>query len=278
MSGTVMNLASLLLLGFFLGMRHATDADHVIAIATIVSRQRSLRGSALIGAAWGVGHTLTILVVGSAIILFGIVIPTRVGLAMELAVGIMLVLLGVLTLTGFGRVLGAPPRPGAGHGHDHGLCGHDHAHAHGDYVHSHAHGHGLRNHGHPEDRTPLAWLDRRLGGLPLYHWLRPLAIGIVHGLAGSAAIALLVLAAVRDPLAGMAYLVLFGVGTIGGMMLITCALSAPFAFSWSRLPRFNWQLRVASGLLSFGFGLFLVYEIGFMDGGLFTANPTWTPH
>jgi hypothetical protein len=205
------------------------------------------------------------------------VIPARMGLAMELAVGVMLVLLGVLTLTGFGSALGAAPRPG-GHGHDHDLCDHDHAHAHGDYVHSHAHGHLGRDHGHPDDRTPLAWIDRKLGGLPLYQWLRPLVIGIVHGLAGSAAIALLVLTAVREPAWAMAYLVLFGVGTIAGMMLITFALSAPFAFSWSRLPRFNWQLRVASGLLSFGFGLFLVYEIGFMDGGLFTASPTWTPH
>jgi hypothetical protein len=277
MSGTVMNLPSLLLLGFFLGMRHATDADHVIAIATIVSRQRSLRVSALIGAAWGVGHTLTILVVGSAIILFGIVIPARLGLAMELAVGVMLVLLGVLTLTGFGSVLRAASLP-ADPGHEHALCGHDHAHAHGDYVHSHAHGHSAGDHGHPADRTPLAWLDRRLGGLALYQWLRPLVIGVVHGLAGSAAIALLVLTAVHEPAWAMAYLLLFGAGTIGGMMLITVALSAPFAFSWSRLPRFNWQLRVASGLLSFGFGLFLIYEIGFMAGGLFTATPIWTPH
>jgi high-affinity nickel-transport protein len=279
MPGTVMDLASLLLLGFFLGMRHATDADHVIAIATIVSRQRSLHGSALIGAAWGIGHTLTILVVGGAIILLGIVIPARMGLAMELAVGVMLVLLGVLTLTGFGGVLGAAPGPGdAGHGHDRGLCGHDHAHAHGDYVHSHAHGHGARDHGHAEDRTPLAWLDRRLGGLPLYQWLRPLVIGIVHGLAGSAAIALLVLTAVREPAWAIAYLLLFGVGTIGGMMLITFALSAPFAFSWSRLPRFNWQLRVASGLLSFGFGLVVIYQMGFTAGGLFTRTPAWAPH
>jgi high-affinity nickel-transport protein len=278
MSGTVMDLASLLALGFFLGMRHATDADHVIAIATIVSRQRSLRGSALIGAAWGIGHTLTILAVGSAIILLGVVIPARMGLAMELAVGVMLVLLGVLTLTGCGSTLGAAPGPGgAGDGHDHGLGGHDHAHAHGDYVHSHAHGHGARDHGHGEDRTPLAWVDRRLGGLPLYQWLRPLVIGIVHGLAGSAAIALLVLTAVREPAWAIAYLLLFGVGTIGGMILITVALSAPFAFSWSRLPRFNWQLRVASGLLSFGFGLVLIYEIGFTAGGLFTATPAWVP-
>ena len=165
MSGAVTDLVSLLLLGFFLGMRHATDADHVIAIATIVSRQRTLRGSVLIGAAWGIGHTLTILAVGSAIILFGVVIPARVGLAMELAVGIMLVILGLLTLTGMGRVLRdaiAPGRPLLEHAHAHGhdLAVHDHAHAHGDYVHRHAHGHDARDHGHPADQTPLARLDR----------------------------------------------------------------------------------------------------------------------
>jgi ABC-type nickel/cobalt efflux system permease component RcnA len=287
LSDTVANLASLLLLGFFLGMRHATDADHVVAIATIVSRQRTLRGSALIGSAWGVGHTLTILVVGGAIILFGVVIPARVGLAMEFAVGIMLVLLGLLTLTGLGRVIrdAAASRAGGampGHTHAHDHTGyaypHDHAHAHGDYVHQHAHDHGPEGHGHREDQTPLARIDRRLGGLTLYQYLRPLVVGIVHGLAGSAAVALLVLAAVRDPAWAMAYLLLFGAGTILGMMLITTALAAPFAFSSSRLPRFNWQLRVASGLISFGFGLLLIYQIGFTDGGLFTAAPHWQPH
>jgi hypothetical protein len=285
-SDTVANLASLLLLGFFLGMRHATDADHVVAIATIVSRQRTLRGSALIGSAWGVGHTLTILVVGGAIILFGVVIPTRVGLAMELAVGIMLVLLGMLTLTGLGRVVrdAAAARAGRsvawGHGHDslaHAFA-HDHTHAHGDYVHQHAHGHGAADHGHLEDHTPLARLDDRLGGLTVYQYLRPLVVGIVHGLAGSAAVALLVLAAVGHPGWAMAYLLLFGAGTILGMMVITLALAAPFAFSWTTLPRFNWQLRVASGLISFGFGLLLIYQIGFAEGGLFTAAPVWQPH
>ena len=282
MSGAATDLVSLLLLGFFLGMRHATDADHVIAIATIVSRQRTLRGSVLIGAAWGIGHTLTILAVGSAIILFGVVIPARVGLAMELAVGIMLVILGLLTLTGMGRVLRdavAPGRPLLEHAHAHGheLALHDHAHAHGDYVHRHTHGHDANDHGHPADQTPLARLDRRLGTLSLYQWLRPLVVGIVHGLAGSAAVALLVLAAVRDPTWAIAYLLLVGAGTVAGMMLITVALAAPFAFSWSRLPRFNWQLRVASGLISLGFGLLLIYEIGFSAGGLFTAAPSWQP-
>ena len=283
MSDTVTNLASLLFLGFFLGMRHATDADHIIAIATIVSRQRTLRGSAMIGAAWGVGHTLTILVVGSAIILFGIVIPPRLGLAMEFAVGVMLILLGVVTLTGMGQVLreAALPlfgsaRAGDGHSHAQGDQPSRHHHAHGDYVHRHAHGHGGDAHGHGEENTPVARLDVRFRGLGLYQWLRPLVVGIVHGLAGSAAVALLVLAAVREPAWAMAYLLLFGTGTVGGMMLITMALSAPFALTTS-LPRLNWQLRTASGLISFAFGLFLIYEVGFADGGLFTDTPVWEP-
>jgi len=106
MNGTSLNIVSFLFLGFFLGMRHATDADHVVAIATIVSRERSVAGSALIGAAWGVGHTITVMAVGAAIIVFGVVIPPRLGLSMEFAVGMMLILLGVLTLTGIGRAVG----------------------------------------------------------------------------------------------------------------------------------------------------------------------------
>src|ERR1700687_4706098 len=107
MTGTALNVMSFLLLGFFLGIRHATDADHVVAIATIVSRERSVAGSALIGAAWGVGDTITVLAGGAAILVFEVVIPPRLGLSMEFAVGIMLVLLGVLTLTGMGRQVGA---------------------------------------------------------------------------------------------------------------------------------------------------------------------------
>ena len=109
----MLTLLSIVVLGFFLGMRHATDADHVVAVTTIVSRERSVGAAALIGVLWGVGHTLTILLVGGAIILFGIVIPPRMGLTMELSVALMLILLGVLNLTGF--TAGSPsgrPRPG----------------------------------------------------------------------------------------------------------------------------------------------------------------------
>ena len=276
MTGIGLNVLSFLLLGFFLGMRHATDADHVVAIATIVSRERSMVGSALIGAAWGVGHTLTVMGVGAAIIVFGVVIPPRLGLSMEFAVGIMLVLLGILTLTGMGRTIGAAHAHGVARGNPLDLQGH--LHAHGDYLHQHPHGDGPSEHGHAEEHTPLARLDRSgLGRIAFYEWLRPFVVGLVHGLAGSAAAALMVLSIIREPAAALGYLLLFGLGTIVGMMLITLILSAPFAFTAVNLPKFNWRLRVASGLISFVFGLVLIYGIGFAEGGLFTDAPRWDP-
>src|SRR5271155_1806781 len=118
----MITLLSIIALGFFPGVRHATDPDHVIAVTTIVSRQRSIRHAALIGVLWGVGHTITILAVGSAIILFGLVIPPRVGLTMELSVGLMLILLGVLNLSGIMRWVTetlTPPQSGD-HSHPNG--------------------------------------------------------------------------------------------------------------------------------------------------------------
>lgn len=260
---------SLLMLGFFLGMRHATDADHVIAVSTIVVRQRRVGAAAWIGALWGVGHTFTILAVGSAIILFGLVIPPRLGLTMEFSVALMLVLLGLLNLTGTLRwiqdSLGTASGPF-----------HSHAHSHDDFVHSHRHGHGPGEHGHAEDRTPQAWLDRTFGGLGVYNALRPVAVGLVHGLAGSAAVALLVLATVREPQWGVAYLLVFGVGTVAGMMLITAALALPITYAAGQFAHVNRYLAMASGLLSLAFGLVIAYQIGFVDG-LFTGHPRWTP-
>ena len=199
-------MLSLLAVGFFLGMRHATDADHVIAISTIVSRERSIRGAAIIGALWGLGHTLTVAIVGGAMILFTVVIPPRLGLAMEFAVAVMLVLLGFFSLTGLNLWIRDHIRPDAP------PHGHLHTHAHGDYAHSHTHGHGSIDHGHAENQTPQAWLDAKLGDIGLYQILRPLLVGVVHGLAGSAAVALLILAAIADPFWGMVYLLLFGTG------------------------------------------------------------------
>ncbi len=265
-------LVSILLLGFFLGMRHATDPDHVIAVTTIVARQRRVGAAALIGVLWGIGHTLTMVAVGGAIIVFGVVIPPRLGLTMELSVALMLILLGVANVTGIMRWITGIFTPVDGHEE----AFHVHTHPHGDYVHSHAHGRTALAHGHVEDDTPLARLDRRLRGLGLYQAVRPLVVGVVHGLAGSAAVALLVLAAIPDPLWGIAYLLVFGVGTIAGMMLVTAASALPFAYTVNRFAAVNRHLVLASGMASIGFGLFLVYRIGVVDG-LLASGPHWTP-
>ena len=113
-------------------------------------------------------------------------------------------------------------------------------------------------------------------GVGLYNVLRPLVIGIVHGLAGSAAVALLVMTTIRDSWQAIAYLLLFGTGTIAGMMLITAMIAMPFAITIGKFAGWNQRIAVASGLLSFCFGLFLTYQIGFVDG-LFTLHPHWTP-
>jgi high-affinity nickel-transport protein len=242
-------LFSLVLLGFFLGMRHATDPDHVIAVSTIVTRQPTIRAALLIGSLWGVGHTLTIIAVGAAIVLFTIVIPPRLGLSMEMAVAIMLILLGMWNLTGiFEQIRGLRPSDGD----------------------------QSEQHRHRDDEKPITWLDRRLGGLRIYQVLRPLAVGLVHGLAGSAAVALLVLALIKNPWWAMAYLMLFGIGTIAGMMLITAAIGAVFAYASRRFARAERYLRFASGVLSLGFGLFLAYQIALVDG-LFAGHPAVTP-
>lgn len=278
----MLTLLTLIAVGFFLGMRHATDADHVLAISTIVSRERSLRSAAAIGALWGLGHGVTVAIVGCLVILFGVVIPPRIGLAMEFAVGVMLVLLGLFTLAAVARqareALALHLMHGSAHGaHTHAdAAGHMHVHTHGDYVHSHPHGHGEGAHGHHEQSTPQAWLDRHFGRLGFYQIVRPLVVGIVHGLAGSAAVALLVLTAIRDPLWGLAYLVVFGAGTIAGMMLITVVIAVPFTVGATRLPLVSAGVRVAAGVLSLGFGLFLMYQIGVVDG-LFTGAPSWNP-
>jgi high-affinity nickel-transport protein len=276
----MIGLLSIIALGLFLGMRHATDPDHVIAVSTIVSRHRSIKHAAMIGALWGVGHTLTILLVGGGIILFGWVIPARIGLSMELSVGLMLILLGALNLTGIRQWITNYFTPArypfsAERDRDHAATQRTGTHADGDYAHTHGHGLSLESPPHDSHKSPLGWLDRHFGRLGLYNAIRPLAVGLVHGLAGSAAVALLVLGTIHNPGWAVVYLLLFGVGTIVGMMLITGAMAAPFAHAENR-SRLSHGLRVASGLLSFGFGIFIVYQIVFVNGVL-TANPNWIP-
>lgn len=267
----MVSFLSIIAVGFFLGMRHATDPDHVIAVTTIVANQRKLSRAALIGAFWGVGHTLTIFVVGAGIILFNLVIPARIGLSMELSVGMMLIILGLMNIAGFLRSMPVA----INHGHGREAVVHSHSHNHGDYIHSHPHEHDPA-HPHGPSQTPLAWLDRVFGRADLYQYVRPLVVGLVHGLAGSAAVALLVLTTIRDPRWAIIYLLIFGIGTIGGMMLITMSLASAFHFVGGTHRRFSRIIGMASGLLSLVFGLFVTYQMGFASG-LFTTHPHWTP-
>ncbi len=249
---STLSLLAILSLGFFLGMRHATDADHVVAISTIVTRERRLSSAALIGALWGAGHTVTILAVGAGIILFTLVIPPRLGLTMEFSVGLMLILLGAFNLRGFGRQIS-----GLGRSEDHTVDVPSKT--------STAHTH-----------TSLSYMDRSWGQWSLYQWCRPLIVGLVHGLAGSAAVALLVLTTLHNTHWAVAYLLVFGIGTIAGMMVITVALASALRYSSAKSAWLNRYLGTVAGFLSLAFGLFIVYQMGFVHG-LFTHHPTWTP-
>jgi high-affinity nickel permease len=268
----MISFLSILAVGFILGMRHATDPDHVVAVTTIVTNQRNSMRAALIGAFWGLGHTVTIFVVGAGIILFNLVIPVRVGLSMELSVAIMLIVLGVANVAAFLRSMPAGP----GRAQDAAEVIHSHPHSHGDYVHSHPHAHLAESHSPAPDHAPLALMDRAFGKIGLYQYLRPFVVGVVHGLAGSAAVALLVLTTIRNVHWAIAYLLIFGVGTIAGMMLITMSLASVFTMAGKGRQKFSRRLAFASGLLSLGFGLFVAYQICFVYG-LFTTHARWIP-
>ena len=247
-------LLAIVAFGFLLGMRHACDADHVVAVSTIVARNRSISGAAFVGAIWGVGHTITIVVVGIAIITFSVVIPARLGLSMEMAVGLMLILLGVMNLSGlthrifhrFGAARDGGPVRGDG-------LLHAHEHHHGELRHLHPHFHLFG--GHPDHQA-----------LGAFQMGRALAVGIVHGLAGSAAVALLVMTTIHDAFWAAIYLGVFGLRTIAGMMVISIGMAVPVAISSAQFTELERWMVFGSGVLSVGFGIFIVWHVGFAEG------------
>jgi len=210
-------------LALALGLRHAADPDHVVAVAAITARTRRVFPAMWLGVVWGLGHTLTLFVVGAGIIVFNLVVPPRVGLSLEFVVGIALVAVGLLNVS--------PTKAKA------------------------------------PDVTP----DRT--GIPAW---RAFFVGLAHGLAGSAAVALLVLATVRDPRRACAYLLVFGFGTLAGMAVITTSFAAPLTLVAGRSPGFARGIRLATGAVSIVFGAWILYQIGWRDG-LFLAAPHWTP-
>src|SRR6266545_4094800 len=213
------------LLGLLFGVQHATDPDHIMAVATIVSRTRRFGAGALIGIFWGLGHTATITVVGLALIALHLTEP------------------------------------------------HPHAEAAG--LHSHPHAHGNRLHRHPHIHPPRG-LMLALQTVGPAQAIRSLCVGLVHGLAGSAAVALLALTTIRSAWGAVGYLLLFGVGTMAGMTTITALLSLPFA---ARIPLFQrWRrgFALGTGALSLAFGLYLAIDISFIQGS-FLGHSVWPP-
>jgi len=228
-------MISMLAFGFVLGLKHAIEADHIAAVSTIASEHASIMRSTFVGAFWGIGHTISLLVAGAAIVFLRIEISGRVSLALELAVGIMLIVLGANALRKIikgGRL-------------------HMHVHKHGGRLHAHPHVHKERQHDNSSNHH----------GLKLHR--RPLIVGMIHGLAGSGALMLLVLATIRQPLLALAYVLVFGLGSTGGMMLMSALVGVPAILTAQRFGRANLILRAAAAGFSVVLGCLITYALGF---------------
>lgn len=221
---------TILMLGFVLGLRHALDTDHIAAVATVLAQRPSWRASSLVGLSWGLGHTVVLLLVGALVLVLRVPIPEPIAMAAEFAVGVMLVVLGGL--------LGIKLVKEQWHMHQHDHDGTKHVH-----LHSHAQSPG---HGHS-------------------HWwresVRPLCIGMAHGLAGSAALLLLVVASAHSVMEGLVYITVFGCGSILGMMLIGLVLSFPVVWSLRLGQPVFLAVQGVASLGSVGFGLSIIYRI-----------------
>jgi len=217
-----LTLIGLFGMGFLLGLKHAFDADHIAAVSTIISKNKSTNISK-IGFFWGFGHTTALLAVGLAILLFKVAIPERLALSFELVVGIMLVVLGLNLLIAMNK-----------------NKIHFHKHKHGKEEHIHFHSHLMTsNHNH-------------------YH--RPLAIGLIHGLAGSAALTLLVLTTINSIFVGLTYILIFGIGSIVGMVLVSNIISLPFRLITNNFDRMHKGLKLTTSLISLIMGIVILYQ------------------
>jgi hypothetical protein len=235
---TAVGDVSVLGIGLVFGLKHALEADHLAAVSTIVSERKSILGASLVGALWGLGHTLALLLAGILVMLLHVEIGARTALALEFGVALMLIGLGANALKKLAR----------------GGRVHLHAHAHGGRVHLHPHIHG----GGPE---PVPHTHHGVS------FAQPVVIGMVHGLAGSAALMLLVLSTISSRWLGFAYIAVFGIGSIGGMLCMSTLVGLPGHLTAERFAGVNVAVRAAAAVFSLGLGLVMAYQIG-MSGGL----------
>jgi ABC-type nickel/cobalt efflux system permease component RcnA len=228
------SLLAILALGFVLGLKHATDPDHVVAVTTFVSEEKSLVRSCWIGAFWGAGHTISLTVAGLAVILFKINIPKWLETRLEFAVAVMLVFLGARVLyKTWNQKLELHRHP------------HSHAPGNSPHVHWHVHARGTQ-HEH------TGWL---------HVGLRPLVVGMVHGAAGSGALMLLVLSTIHSSLQALLYIAVFGVGSIAGMLIVSALLALPMQWLGKRVATSYRPVQIFAGLFSCVFGIWLGSEI-----------------
>lgn len=226
--------------GFILGLKHATDSDHIAAVSTIISERKSVWSSAIVGGLWGVGHTASLLIAGIFVLLLGFEITPRGERVFEFLAGTMLVILG---LNVFRKLLGGGKL-------------HFHAHTHNGTTHVHPHIHEAGTQDAPEAHHGIGKFSPRA-----------VLIGMVHGLAGSAAVMLIVLPTIDSKLVGLLYIVIFGIGSIGGMMIMSFFIGVPFRLTAAgRFLRFNLALQTIAAVASVGLGLFVIYEKGFVEG------------
>jgi sulfite exporter TauE/SafE len=232
---------TVLLVGFVLGLKHATEADHLAAVSTIVSERRSMFASAVVGGLWGLGHTISLFIAGFFVLLLNFQISERAERALEFCVGIMLVILGLNVLRKLLK----------------GATIHFHTHTHNGHTHAHPHIHEKTESKAPHTHHGFTFSPRAV------------IIGMVHGLAGSAALMLLVIPTIHSRAVGLVYILIFGIGSIGGMMLMSLLVGLPFHFTAIRFNRLNFVLQTLAGLVSVGLGLSIVYQKGITEG-LFT--------
>jgi ABC-type nickel/cobalt efflux system permease component RcnA len=237
-------MLGILALGLLLGLRHATEPDHIAAVGAMVSERPGWRQALRTGVLWGAGHTASIVAAGLCVLGLQLVIPESVARLLEIGVALMILGLGGTALARALRGRGDV---------------HSHYHVHGLVVHRHLHFHDA-DHEHP-----VAWPDRREASAPHADHvsrpgsIKPVLVGMMHGLAGSAALTLLVLSRIRSPLEGVLYLAVFGLGSIAGMAIMSLGIGLPFAATLSR-PGLNRAFRIAAGLAGVAFGLFYFFS------------------
>jgi ABC-type nickel/cobalt efflux system permease component RcnA len=225
--------------GLLFGLKHATEVDHIVAVSTIVSRHKSIRRSALVGALWGAGHTAALLITGAIVLSMRVAVPETVSNWLEFAVALMIIVLGSSALWGALR----NRRDVHVHQHIHDGISHMHVHFH---DHTTEHDRSAPIHSHSISRIGL----------------KPMIVGIVHGLAGSGALTLLVMTQIRSSWMGFLYLVVFGLGSIVGMLLMSGLIGLPFLLTSRNLTRFHRRVQVAAAVLSICFGFWYGFKTG----------------